>query len=176
MKGSVDKRLSPYENRTPVVLATILDPRFKKKGFKTSDEEKRAVQWLEKAYSSHLSKERLAEETQQPIPSTSSGTPDDLLGFLDIPDVSTPLSNSLIDIRQYMEKPVIDRKECPITYWRYNKNKLKELSMLYLSIPASSVPSERISIFDFEGRTNVNRTEKQIKRKKVKRIVVYKIK
>lgn len=144
VKGSVDKRLSPYENRTPVVLATILDPRFKKKGFKTSDEEKRAVQWLEKAYASHLSKERLAEETQQPIPSTSSGTPDDLLGFLDVPDVSTPLSNSLIDVRQYLEKPVIDRKECPITYWRYNNNKLKELAMLYLCIPASSVPSERI--------------------------------
>ncbi|CAF4893692.1 unnamed protein product [Pieris macdunnoughi] len=91
VKASVDKRLSPYENRTPVVLATILDPRFKKKGFKTSDEEKRAVQWLEKAYASHLSKERLAEETQQPTPSTSSGTPGDLLEFLDVPDVSTPL-------------------------------------------------------------------------------------
>ncbi|CAG5023650.1 unnamed protein product [Parnassius apollo] len=144
MKGSVDKRLSPYESRTPVVLATILDPRFKKKGFKTSDDEKRAGQWLEKAYASHLTKERLAVEETQPTPSTSSGTSNDLLGFLDVPDVSTPLSNSLVDVRQYLEKPVIDRKECPITYWKYTNNKLKELAMLYLCIPASSVPSERI--------------------------------
>ncbi|CAG5052904.1 unnamed protein product [Parnassius apollo] len=144
MMGSVDKRLSPYESRTPVVLATILDPRFKKKGFKTSDDEKRAGQWLEKAYASHLTKERLAVEETQPTPSTSSGTSNDLLGFLDVPDVSTPLSNSLVDVRQYLEKPVIDRKECPITYWKYTNNKLKELAMLYLCIPASSVPSERI--------------------------------
>ncbi|CAG5055771.1 unnamed protein product [Parnassius apollo] len=139
MKGSVDKRLSPYESRTPVVLATILDPRFKKKGFKTSDDEKRAGQWLEKAYASHLTKERLAVEETQPTPSTSSGTSNDLLGFLDVPDVSTPLSNSLVDVRQYLEKPVIDRKECPITYWKYTNNKLKELAMLYLCIPASSL-------------------------------------
>ncbi|KAJ8728544.1 hypothetical protein PYW07_006240 [Mythimna separata] len=115
-----------------------------KKGFKTSDDEKRAAQWLEKTYASHLAKERLAVEETQPTPSKSSGTSNDLLGFLDVPDVSTPLSNSLVDVRQYLEKPVIDRKECPVKYWRYTNNRLKELAMLYLCIPASSVPSERI--------------------------------
>ncbi|CAK1600549.1 unnamed protein product [Parnassius mnemosyne] len=82
--GSVDKRLSPYENRTLVVLVTILDPRFKTKGSKTSDNEKRADQWLEKAYVSQLTKECLSVEETQPTPSTSSGTCTDLLRFLHV--------------------------------------------------------------------------------------------
>lgn len=120
------------------------DSRRRGSKFKTSDEEKRAGQWLEKPYASHLAKVRLTEEETQPTPSTSSGTSNDLLGFLDVPDVSTPLSNSVVDVRQYLEKPVINRKECPIKYWRYTNNRLKELAMLYPCIPASSVTSERI--------------------------------
>lgn len=149
LKESVDTRLKPYEKRTPTVLATILDPRFKKKVFRTNDDENRGVQWLEKAYSNHLvlnpkeSPDFEAESTA--TPSTSSGKKQvDLLGFLDIPERATPLSDAIVDIRQYLEKPVIDKNECPFVYWKQTHNRLKEIAKAYLCISATSVPSERI--------------------------------
>lgn len=153
LKESVAARLNPYEKRTPTVLATILDPRFKKRSFRSNEEEKRAIQWLEKAYSTHLAN---YPETYSSVtgiktiagPSTSKAQQtkktDDLLEFLDEPQTSTPLSDCIIDIRQYLEKPIVNKSECPFQYWKNSSSRLKELAETFLCICATSVPSERI--------------------------------
>lgn len=151
-KESVDPMLMPYKMRTPTEFSPIPDPRFKKKVFRTKDDENRGVQWLEKAYAAHLiSNPKVPKESLNVIveptatPSTSSEKKQvDLLGFLDIPDKATPLSDAIIDIRQYLEKPVIDKNECPFIYWKQTHNQLKEIAEAYLCISVTSVPSERI--------------------------------
>ncbi|KAG5892245.1 hypothetical protein JTB14_014615 [Gonioctena quinquepunctata] len=46
LKDSVRLRLKPYENRTPVILGAILDPRIKKRAFRTDEDGNNAAQIL----------------------------------------------------------------------------------------------------------------------------------
>jgi len=60
--------------------------------------------------------------------------------------LSTGITASLI-IRQYLEMPYLNCKQSPLDFWKKNKNTFPELYMLqikYLSVPATSVPSERV--------------------------------
>jgi len=47
---SVNERLKPYNTRTVTMLGTILDPKFKKYGFRTAEEADNAIQLLQKEY------------------------------------------------------------------------------------------------------------------------------
>lgn len=149
LTNSVKSRLKPYTTRTAAILATILDARFKKYGFLLSQDADHAMQLLQKEYASYLaSKSKAAEPLRLPEPSThiaSTSKIDELLFFSsDNQQVSTPVSDAIIDIRQYIEKPVIDRSTSPLEYWHKSSSTLRELAFKYLSIPATSVPTERI--------------------------------
>ncbi|CAH1106445.1 unnamed protein product [Psylliodes chrysocephalus] len=116
LTNSVKSRLKPYTTRTAAILATILDARFKKYGFLLSQDADHAMQLLQKEYASYLaSKSKAAEPLILPEPSThiaSTSKIDELLFFSsDNQQVSTPVSDAIIDIRQYIEKPVIDRND-----------------------------------------------------------------
>jgi hypothetical protein len=74
-----------------------------------------------------------------------------LLGFLDdVKTVQTSMpttSSAIIEMRQYMETPIIKRHEDPLEYWEEHKLQfpnLHKLSQKFLGNPASSLPSERI--------------------------------
>lgn len=58
--------------------------------------------------------------------------------------VATPLNDAIIDIRQYIKKPIIERRACFLDYWSTSNSMLREIADKYLCIPATSVPSERI--------------------------------
>lgn len=59
MKESINRRLKPYEIRTPCMIATILNPHFKKMGFKTENDSERAIAGVQREYSSYLVKNPL---------------------------------------------------------------------------------------------------------------------
>lgn len=56
------------------------------------------------------------------------------------------VSSSIITMRQYLEERIIPRNECPLKWWQARAILYPELSNLaekYLSVMATSVPSER---------------------------------
>lgn len=182
LRNFIKNRLKPYELRTDLILATILDPRFKKLGFKTEGDANIASQCLQNEYSTFLKAQRSAQS--QPVPelitaapivhtsntasASASNSTCQAMSLLTETEVkllkakellfavpggrsttraqaqSCSLSDAIIDIRQYLEKPPISNDECPFEYWRGSNLELKKLAEAYLSIPATSVPAERI--------------------------------
>lgn len=58
-----------------------------------------------------------------------------------------PRQDFLTELKLYLAEPNIVRTECPIQYWSAKEakfNLLRELARKYLSVPATSVPSERV--------------------------------
>lgn len=152
LTSSVKTRLKPYTTRTATILATILDPRFKKFGFLLQTDADNAIQKLQTEYASWIAGQATAP-SQADLPprppiaqaSASRSKIDDLLYLPEqSPVVTTPVSDAIIHIRQYIEKPRLERHSCPLAYWEKSCNQLKDLAFKYLSIPATSVPSERI--------------------------------
>jgi hypothetical protein len=71
---------------------------------------------------------------------------------------STKTSDAIILLRQYMESDAIDFASNPILYWEQQSKQFKELGILatrFLSVSATSVPSERI--FSKAGQIISNR-------------------
>ena len=59
----------------------------------------------------------------------------------------TPASDSMVEIRQYVQQKNTGRKEDPLLWWQQNCTQyphLQDLAMKYLCIPGTSVPSERL--------------------------------
>jgi len=112
------KRLFPFEERSSPRLATILDPRFKKEGFRSHFNAEQAVSILEKNISSpHTNKEPILtnEPPEPPKPKSS------LLNFVKKNIELKQRSNkveSIIQIRQYFEKMNIDENQDPLEYWK----------------------------------------------------------
>lgn len=110
------------------------------------------MQKLQTEYASWIAGQTAAPSQADPPPrppiaqaSTSRSEIDDLLHLPEqTPVVTTPVSDAIIDIRQYIEKPRLEKHSCPLAYWEKSCNQLKDLAFKYLSIPATSVPSERI--------------------------------
>lgn len=70
-----------------------------------------------------------------------------MLSFVDNQHSNTATSvtaDPIVDMRQYLEQPVIPMSEYTIEYWHFMENQLKHIVLKYLCIPGSSTPSERV--------------------------------
>lgn len=145
---SVDERLRPFNTRTVNKLATILDPRFKKHGFKTPEEADNAAQLLQGEHAAFIASTPTEMSDIQASTSTSTAeansVSDDLLFLSDQVRHTTPVVESIIDVRQYLEKPPIHKHACALKYWAKSTNVLSIMANKYLCCAATSVPSERI--------------------------------
>ena len=132
-------------NPSASLLATVLDPRFKN------------VKFLSRAQHSQL-EESLAQLIIVPENNTSNDTDcqlsnnnksalDLLLGD-DYSEESRPETNPAIEtVRDYLADRIPSRESSPLDWWKMNSHRFILLACLarkYLSIPATSTPSERI--------------------------------
>ena len=132
-------------NPSASLLATVLDPRFKN------------VKFLNRAQHSQL-EESLAQLIIVPENNTSNDTDcqlsnnnksalDLLLGD-DYSEESRPETNPAIEtVRDYLADRIPSRESSPLDWWKMNSHRFILLACLarkYLSIPATSTPSERI--------------------------------
>ena len=61
--------------------------------------------------------------------------------------VTTPMSSSIIEVRQYLDEPNIGRHEDPLAWWKSRVSvypRLADMARKHFCIVATSVPSERV--------------------------------
>lgn len=176
----IDRRLSVYESNRTAAKATLLDPRFKKKGFGVDSNADNAVKFVIEELAQYLAQHRPAEEENRPTAPTAQTSTDDnydeIWDFFDkkvseAVSTQTPISSASMVVKQYLDLPYLDRKQNPIEFWEQRKHifpTLYRIAFKYLCIPASSVPSERL--FSKAGLVT-NQRRNRLKPKKLDQIL-----
>ncbi|KRF98691.1 uncharacterized protein Dwil_GK27672 [Drosophila willistoni] len=141
----VKTKLFPYETRTDPRLGTLLDARFKKEGFQSDGNVQQAAIKLENELSG-LKKLAQNQPEDEELPEDSPF----LFKFMG-KKVEEKRSNNRADaiimMRQYFEQRNAAHDTDPLQFWKINESQFDGLSRCatkYLSIPSSSVESERI--------------------------------
>lgn len=163
-KKLANKILSEFKSRFkncyrhPVLSkAALLDPRFKKLSFRfdaSSYESAKDALKTELQNKFNFQKQSIEpnENTTLAISIGDTDADNDSI-WKDFDALATSastsnsiVSSSIITMRQYLEERIIPRNECPLKWWQARALLYPELSNLaekYLSVTATSVPSER---------------------------------
>lgn len=154
------KKFTGMEANFHIAAGTLLDPRFKKVPFADSGNSKRIEERL-----INIMKPTVGNQGDQQASSTAatrqetqeSQTPERKRTLWKMFDEkvertvkvgqSSSAAGPHIDMRRYLEEPLIAREGDPVTWWRDHSPlfpKLAEQAKKFLCIPATSVPSERL--------------------------------
>lgn len=151
-------RFGDAENNNILAESTILDPRFKKYGFKDEGKYTASVANLRKKLSAlralddASARETITSETLQhsELPSSSkksklwSGFDESICNLL--PERNS-CAAAIIELDRYLNEPLINREENPFSWWMTRKHVYPTLFNFMkkrLCIQATSVPCERI--------------------------------
>lgn len=121
---SVKKRLFPYEARSVTKLATLLDPRFKKEGFRSPDNACAGVALLEQDMYGILRRRQETEKTtevQVQNHTSASEEKGSLFDFLEERNESKTKSltaDVIITKRQYLERANSGHDADPLLFWK----------------------------------------------------------
>lgn len=160
--ANIAYRFGTVENNHLLAASTFLDPRFKKIAFTqisaANDCEKRLLNEMGTitllTVVSNVNYHLLTVDTssQAELQTSSLEGHCNVWSFFDekvsqCQRARTTQSHSLVEMKQYLQNNLLDRKEDPLHWWSANKSMYKRLYVLatkYLCIPATSVPSERL--------------------------------
>ena len=158
LKASVQKRLSPYETHDAFLTASALDPRFKLQWCTQEERIIRRSDLITKAVaiahndSATVTAHTNEGTTDEPPPSKKRrGFFSTLIETAENPVSSTTGTESYID--DYLTSPCMTEDTDPLSFWKLNENKypaLAKLAPIFLCIPASSAPVERL--FSIAGK------------------------
>ena len=156
MLESLEKRFSKVKEAKEVVLACLLDPRYKERPLSPETLGQAKAWVMEEAQRNppETQGDTAWEEERDPKRQrVEEGRAHSVLDSLyDSMLSSTPQDEEpeeiIEELERYMREPVIDRKKGnPLEWWKSNGFRFKGLSGLarrYLCCPPSSVPSERV--------------------------------
>ena len=145
LQGSLDRRLSHYEEMDSLKLATALDPRFKLDWCSDADQ----VQQIRDLVQQEILELTPLAETP-PVTDSTDPPPAKRSRLISFMKKTTPASSTAPVIPEhvtYFSEPVAEEDMDPLTFWKANTSRFPSLSKLsrkYLSIPASSAPVERL--------------------------------
>ncbi|XP_063892271.1 E3 SUMO-protein ligase ZBED1-like [Helicoverpa armigera] len=176
---NLHKELSHRFNNTEINVlnteSTILDPRFKQKGFRDQKLCDKAIQQLKLKIgrvSSVLSRTTATSEPVKQVPSTSETS----IWFDFDQEVArqtpeNPMAAGIVELDKYLQEPLLKRTEDPLKWWHTRKN-IYPLLFNYvikrLSLVATSVPCERI--FSKAGYT-LNERRRRLTTKKLSQLL-----
>ncbi|XP_051800344.1 zinc finger BED domain-containing protein 4-like [Acanthochromis polyacanthus] len=157
MRESLDKRFSKIKDTKIVVLACLLDPRYKSHAFSSATTLSKAKRWLqeedastqETTQSEHAATEGSSKEEQCAATETQENEPPQKSNkeYTYLTAVAS-MRCSLLCWDLYLKEPVIDRrKEDPLQWWKRNEGRFKILAKharKFLCAPPSKVQSERL--------------------------------
>ncbi|KAG5868424.1 hypothetical protein JTB14_029040 [Gonioctena quinquepunctata] len=118
---SVRTRLFPYETRSVARLGTILDPRFKKEGFRSAENAAYAATLLEQEMFSIMKKPQNTSLNVAEISSEKPKQSSTLFGFSSdrVKVREKPITaDVIITKRQYLERPDSNTDVDPLLFWK----------------------------------------------------------
>ena len=170
--GSLIRRFTNIENNATLADATILDPRFKKRGFTSTNAADDAIKRLT-TMSASLMTNAAQQDSPHPGPAATVNvhqTQDNQLRpvsllwkdfdekVVTLVTAQNPASAAILELRRYNDEGILARTEDPISWWRERSSVYPTLVRLMkkrLCIVATSVPCERI--FSKTGQTITDR-------------------
>lgn len=150
-------KLNHYETNILCQVSTLLDPRYKMKGFCNSENSAAAVDWLRTKVANAFLQEKVlcsVGEISKPSAHVSNSN---ILTFLDDDDENEP-SNTTLTVSTHADAVILidtyikgkrENKDTTdvLKYWGMNSKVFEALIpfvMKFLAIPGSSVPCERL--------------------------------
>ena len=129
------------------LVATFLDPRFKHFNWSTEDKRNEAQNLTRLLYEDLKKKLTIPDDVEE-ILTTNPEDEDDDNFFSELEGNSLPANSEENDeLAYYIVLEPIGVKDNPLEWWLNNKSRFPTLAQLarkYLSIPSTSVPSERL--------------------------------
>ena len=157
MLKAISDRYKDIELQPLCILATVLDPRFKLKGFSTASSAANARMILIKECEEYLLKLSSASPHDQPQPKRSKQDKSTLWNLFDemlaesegVSEGYGSGNSTEIMVEMYLKEPLLSHLEHthPLTYWKEKKPLwpcLADVACKYLCIPPSSAASERL--------------------------------
>lgn len=145
------RQFTDLEANYVLCVSTLLDPRFKKIPFTNPAQYQPAIERLSTEIQT-LNQQNRPIATSTLSQQTCSSQ---LWSFVDSEaekaQRNTQPLQSLPIIRSFLDLMILNRKESPLKWWQSNEESFFSLAPLakrYLSIPATSVPSERLFSID----------------------------
>ena len=152
LQTSLEKRLSKYEDMEVFQLAATLDPRYKLDWCTDNEFEILKKMLLKKADFAPDTITELSDECPPPSKRAKPG-----LSFMKdrshYSHASCDVVGTASEINDYLSQPCLPDNTNVLLFWKSNQNKypaLAKLASVYLAIPASSAPVERI--FSLSGK------------------------
>ena len=144
-----------YENRKCLRISTILDPRFKEKGFSSKELAEDAFNEVKSALEKECTDDTGVTDQHEPAPPVAKKSYSLWKDFDEEEaetadsqkNVTGPVSAIEVEMNLYRETARVNRFEDPMKWWRQHSNvmpKLARLAKRHIGIPATSVPSERV--------------------------------
>lgn len=146
--AAAEQKFKDLELNSILAISTILDPQFKKLHFQCALAASTAITKI-----NTLMKSNGASGMSNTIPKGSFDNESSIWEYHDeivaknIDSINNDRESLNLELRQYLNQPVISRHENPLRHWKSIKSaypSLYKLAMKYLSIVATSVPSERL--------------------------------
>ena len=153
MLASLQRRFAEIEETDFLILATLLDPRFKDKSFSDVTFRQNAIHLLKLQYTSELEDCQLKEPPSKRIATLTGGDSTESSSVWGcLTEILTESSSNAAEERecevdQYLAGPLVDLKTNPFKWWEsyhYRYPVLGRLVKKYLSAPPTSVNSERV--------------------------------
>jgi hypothetical protein len=137
---SLERRSQRWQVDKNILLATMLDPRYKTSTFDNA---------TKKMCESFIIQSSQSICSPQPASSTSSESKHMKSSVWDLAEDESPnIPDSIeIEMEKYWAEKRLDRTSCPFNWWKLNRQEFPVLSVLaqkYLSAPPTSVSSERL--------------------------------
>ncbi|XP_062134595.1 zinc finger BED domain-containing protein 4-like [Drosophila sulfurigaster albostrigata] len=144
LMSQVSHRLFPYEKHTAARIATLLDPRFKKEGFRNNYAAEQAVLALENqvATTLHTCKQYSDEKAHDQRHTMYS-----FMKEKHTKEIESSKMDAVVPIQQYFEAEHAQENLCPLEFWKAQTSQWEPMlkcTFKYLCIPAVSTDSERM--------------------------------
>ncbi|XP_026480145.1 zinc finger BED domain-containing protein 4-like [Ctenocephalides felis] len=186
-KSGINDRFPNVERSKTFGICTLLDPRFKMKGFSNIEDAKIIKEDLKQKVAKIIEERRLLENVV-PMPSTSMEDIDEYNPWTILNNLvgaslhqSTPLCAAIKEIDIYLADDSLPMKSaegilnCPMQWWRNHQHVYPNLARLFknqCNVVATSVPCERI--FSKAGMVITDRRSRLQNTKAIWNIMSYK--